>query len=94
LITFVRPIIKEDIDKLVEGFLQTGMLKSTCMFYATDHQNVTKKTTMVEEYNDNWDPIWKTMSDEFHSTLLKTTNLKHLRGKMFFLCEGNHRCQA
>jgi hypothetical protein len=45
-----------DIDKLVEGFFQTGMVKSTCMFYATNHQNVTKKTTMVEEYIDCRNP--------------------------------------
>jgi hypothetical protein len=40
---------------------------------------------MVEEYNDNWDPIWRRMNNKFDLALLKTNNLKYLRGKIVFL---------
>jgi len=64
------------------------------MFYTIEQQNVIKKTTMVEEYSDDWDPIWRRMNNKLNLTLLKPTNLKHLKGEIVFLWERNHRCQA
>lgn len=63
--------------------------------YVLHHQvakNVIKKTIMVEEYSDDWDPIWKRMNDKLNLALLKRMNLKHFRGKTLFLWERNHRC--
>jgi hypothetical protein len=43
---------------------------------------------------NNWGPHWTSVNEEFEDKLASNPHLRFLCGRMFFICDGNHRFKA
>jgi len=48
----------------------------------------------VTDFAPKWDPIWKELNDEFEKACDKVEEFHVLKGKMFWVFDGNHRWTA
>ncbi len=73
--------------------MQHGYLGKLLEFHITefDHE---KKGHIVDEYIDDWDDMWKAQSMDFDAECDQVEEFKQLKGKMFFVFDGNHRLNA
>ena len=67
-----------------------------CMLYLRHlRYNEDKKPQKVTEaYKASWGPIWHAKNAIFSYFLLSDPALAPFTNLMFFMCDGNHRCQA
>jgi hypothetical protein len=47
-----------------------------------------------DEDTSHWGPHWTTINEEFEAKLASNPHLKFLFGRMFFVCDGNHKLKA
>lgn len=89
----VRPSLESDIKRLEAAFTH-GYRPGSSAFYVSicDEKGVIHK--LSPEDKDHMSPLWKHESNQFDERLQENENLKHLVGRMFFICDGNHRFQA
>lgn len=86
----VRPTLTNDLDKLDNDFVN-GYQEGAAVFYVS-YTNV-KGDTEDLSFEDRalFSPLWKHEFDKFQEFLQQTPELQFLRGKKFFICDGNHR---
>lgn len=89
----VRPSLDSDIKRLEAAFTH-GYRPGSSAFYVSvcDEKGETK--TLSTEDIERMSPLWKLESTQFDARLQQNEHLKHLVGRMFFICDGNHRFQA
>jgi hypothetical protein len=86
----VRPTLQCDLVKLEQEFVH-GYREGACVFYVslTNEQGVGEH--MSSKDRSDWGPIWQSESDKFDLYLDSQDSLRFMKGKMFFICDGNHR---
>ncbi len=55
----------------------------------TNEQGIGEHVT--SKHRSEWGPIWQSESDKFDEYLDSQDSLRFMKGKMFFICDGNHR---
>ena len=89
----VRPMMQCDLSKLEEEFAH-GYREGASVFYVTTTDEGGKTKEVSEADKARWGPIWNEKNEKFNTFLLSVPELAGLTNVMFFVCDGNHRCQA
>ena len=86
----VRPTLQCDLVKLEQEFVH-GYHEGACVFYVslTNEQGLGEHVSPT--HRSEWGPIWESESDKFDEYLDSHDSLRFMKGKMFFICDGNHR---
>lgn len=89
----VRPTLASDIKRLEAEFAH-GYRHGASVFYVTLTNEHGEEREVTDEVKRTWDPLWIEANDLFESKLKANKHLQHLQGRMFFICDGNHRFMA
>ena len=89
----VRPIGDVDVQRLENEFVN-GYRDGDRVLYISIFNNEEKSKDVTETDKTKWSPHWQRVNDEFEADLQKDEDLKDLRGKMFYVWDGNHRHTA
>ena len=89
----VRPTLANDIKRLEAEFTH-GYRPGAPVFYVstTDMHGGERLVTDVD--TSCWGPHWTAVNDEFEAKLASNPHLSFLSGRMFYICDGNHRFKA
>ena len=89
----VRPTLAEDIKRLEAEFIHGYRLGASVFYVSTTNENGEEK--LVKDVDtSNWGLYWTLVNDEFEAKLASDPHLNFLCGRMFFICDGNHRFKA
>ena len=86
----VRPTLQSDLVKLEQEFVH-GYREGACVFYVSLTNEEGEGEHVSSKDRSDWGPIWHSESDKFDRYLDSQDSLHFLKGKMFFICDGNHR---
>jgi hypothetical protein len=89
----VRPTLAHDIKRLEAKFTHGYRLGASVFYVSTTNENGEERLVKDVDTN-NWGPHWTSVNDEFEAKLALNPHLKSLCGRMFFICDGNHRFKA
>jgi hypothetical protein len=89
----VRPTLASDIKRLEAKFTH-GYRVGASVFYVSICNERGEERFVSSEDMKGWNEHWRNEDGLFESRLLNSPHLKHLQGKMFFVCDGNHRLKA
>jgi hypothetical protein len=89
----VRPTFLNDIKKLEAEFTH-GYRPSALVFYVSICNEKGEEWSVMEEDTSHWGPHWTAVNEEFEAKLALNPHLKFLFGRMFLVCNGNHRLKA
>jgi hypothetical protein len=89
----VRPTLESDIKRLEAEFFH-GYRHGASIFYVTLCNERGEERSVSEAEMRNWDPLWIEANKHFDDQLRANKHLQHLQGRMFFICDGNHRFKA
>ena len=89
----VRPTLESDIKRLEAEFAH-GYRHGASVFYVTLCNERGEEKFVTDEVKKSWDPLWIQVNNHFESQLKANKHLQHLQGRMFFICDGNHRFKA
>jgi hypothetical protein len=89
----VRPTLAHDIKRLEAEFTHGYRLGASVFYVSTTNENG-KERLLKDVDTSNWGPHWTSVNDEFEAKLALNPHLKSLCGRMFFICDGNHRFKA
>jgi hypothetical protein len=89
----VRPTLESDIKRLEAEFFH-GYRHGASIFYVTLCNERGEERSISEAEMRNWDPLWIEANKHFDDQLRANKHLQHLQGRMFFICDGNHRFKA
>jgi hypothetical protein len=89
----VRPTLEYDIKRL-EAKFSHGYRHGASVFYVTLCNERGEERSVSEAEMRNWDPLWIEANKLFDDQLKANKHLQHLQGRMFFICDGNHRFKA
>jgi hypothetical protein len=89
----VRPTLAHDIKRLEAEFTH-GYRPGTSVFYVSTTNENGVERLLKDVDTRNWGPHWTSVNDEFEAKLASNPRLKSLCGRMFFICDGNHRFMA
>jgi hypothetical protein len=88
-----RPTLASDIKRLEADFAH-GYHHGASVFYVTLCNECREERAVTDKDTKNWDPLWIEANNLFESQLRANKHLQHLQGRMFFICDGNHRFKA
>jgi hypothetical protein len=91
--SLVRPTLAHDIKRLEVEFTH-GYRPGASVFYVSTTNEIGEERLVKDVDTINWDPHWTSVNDEFEAKLALNPHLKSLCGRMFFICDGNHRFKA
>jgi hypothetical protein len=86
----VRPTLESDLKKLEQEFVH-GYCEGSCVFYVALSNESGEERTVTEEDKRAWGPLWNQQSNLFNSFVDSDPDLAHLKDRIFFVCDGNHR---
>ena len=86
----VRPTLQSDLVKLEQEFVH-GYREGACVFYVSLTNEQGEGEHVSSKDRSDWGPIWHSESEKFDRYLDSQDSLRFLKGKMFFICDGNHR---
>jgi hypothetical protein len=89
----VRPTLANDIKRLEAEFTH-GYRPGSAVFYVSICNEVGEERLVSEEEKAHWGPHWTAVNIEFEAKLASNPHLRFLCGRMFFICDGNHRFMA
>jgi hypothetical protein len=89
----VRPTLANDIKKLEAEFTH-GYRPGAPVFYVSICNEKGEERSVMEEDTSHWGPHWSSVNEEFEAKLALNPDLHFLSGRMFFVCDGNHRLKA
>jgi hypothetical protein len=89
----VRPTLAHDIKRL-EAEFSHGYRPGASVFYVSTTNENGAERLLKNVDTSNWGPHWTSVNDEFEAKLASNPHLKSLCGRMFFICDGNHRFKA
>jgi hypothetical protein len=87
------PILVHDI-KMLEAEFTHGYRPGAPVFYVSICNEHGEERLVKDEDTSNWGLHWTSVNDEFEAKLALNPHLKFLCGRMFFVCDGNHRLKA
>ena len=88
----VRPTLEPDVQKLAGEF--KGYIERLAAMYVSDLDVDGHHLDVTEEDIAKWGPHWRAENTRFEEFLEADDDYKDLRGKMFFVYDGNHRVKA
>jgi hypothetical protein len=89
----VRPTLAHDIKRLEAEFTH-GYRPGASVFYVSTTNEIGAERLVKDVDTSNWGPHWTSVNDEFEAKLALNPHLRSLCGRMFFICDGNHRFKA
>jgi hypothetical protein len=89
----VRPTLAHDIKRLEAEFTH-GYRPGAPVFYVSITNEQGEERLLEDVDTSDWGPHWTSVNTEFESKLASNPHLRFLCGKMFFICDGNHRFKA
>jgi hypothetical protein len=89
----VRPTLASDIKRLEAEFAHSYRAGASIFYVSICNERGEERSVSSEDMN-GWNEHWRNENSLFESRLLNSPHLKHLQGKMFFVCDGNHRLKA
>ena len=89
----VRPTLAQDIKRL-EAEFTNGYRPGASVFYVSTTNEKGEERLVKDVDTSSWGPHWTSVNDEFEAKLALHPHLKSLCGRMFFICDGNHRFMA
>jgi len=89
----VRPTLAQDIKRLEAEFTHGYRLGASVFYVSTTNENGEERLVKDED-TSKWGPHWTSANDLFEAKLALDPHLKFLCGRMFFICDGNHRFRA
>jgi hypothetical protein len=89
----IRPTLANDIKRLEAEFIH-GYKPGSTVFYVSICNEVGEERLVSEEEKAHWGPHWTTVNIEFEAKLASNPHLRFICGRMFFICDGNHRFMA
>jgi hypothetical protein len=92
-IPLVRPNLGIDIKRLEATFTH-GYWPGAPVFYVSICNEKGEERSVKNEDTSNWGPHWTSVNAKFVAKLALNPHLKFLSGRMFFVCDGNHRLKA
>ncbi len=88
----VRLALKIDVHRMEQAF-QMGYSLGEKVFFVSP-TNWQGEKVFVYFVEASWGPLWKEKNDKFEDFLHGDVDLRSLSGKMFHICDENHRLQA
>jgi hypothetical protein len=89
----VRPTLAQDIKRLEAEFTH-GYRPGAPVFYVSITNEHGEERHVTDVDTSNWGPHWTSVNTEFEAKLASNPHLRFLCGKMFFICDRNHRFKA
>jgi hypothetical protein len=89
----VRPTLTNDIKRLEAEFTH-GYRPGSPVFYVSICNDKGEEQFVRDVDTSNWGPHWISVNEEFENKLASNPHLRFLCGRMFFICDGNHRFKA
>jgi hypothetical protein len=86
----VRPTLDSDLKKLEQEFVH-GYREGSCVFYVSLTNESGEERFVSEEDKRAWGPLWDQQSEAFNLFVEFDPELAHLKNRMFYVCDGNHR---
>jgi hypothetical protein len=86
----VQPTLDSDLKKLGQEFVH-GYWEGTCVFYVSLINETGEECFVSEEDKHVWGPLWDQQSEVFNMFVDFDPNMVHLKNRMFYVCDGNHR---
>ena len=86
----VRPTLQSDLVKLEQEFVH-GYREGACVFYVSLTNEQGEGEHVTSKDRSDWGPISHSESEKFDEYLDSQDALRFMKGKMFFICDGNHR---
>jgi hypothetical protein len=86
----VRPTLDSDLKKLEQEFVH-GYREGSCVFYVSLTNESSEERFVSEEDKRAWGPLWDQQSEAFNLFVESDLELAHLKNRMFYVCDGNHR---
>lgn len=89
----VRTLQQQSVQKMKIDFERNGYVPKLSEFHITE---VDDHGTMfpVSEFESSWGPIWTKANADFEAECDTVEEFKVLKGKMFWVFDGNHRLNA
>jgi hypothetical protein len=89
----VCPTLAIDIKRLEVEFTH-GYRPGAPVFYVSICNDKGEEQYVKDLDTSNWGPHWTLVNKEFEAKLASNPHLRYLCGRMFFICDGNHRFKA
>jgi len=89
----VRLVGEMDVQRLESKFMN-GYQDGNQVLYISPYNNFKKTMDITKEEIAKWSLHWQHVNEEFEKELMANDNLAQLRGKMFYVWDGNHRVLA
>jgi hypothetical protein len=89
----VHPTLANDIKRLGAEFTH-GCRPGSAVFYVSICNEVGEERLVSEEEKAHLGPHWTAINIEFEAKLASNPHLCFFCGRMFFICDGNHRFMA
>jgi hypothetical protein len=89
----VRPTLGSDIKRLEAKFSHDYRLGANIFYVSFCNENGEERS-VIDEDHQKWGPHWTTVNEEFEARLATNPYLSKLSGRMFFICDSNHRFKA
>ena len=89
----VWPTLASDIKHLEAEFAH-GYHVGVSVFYVSICNERGEERSVTMEDTMGWNEHWRNENSLFELRLGNSPHLKHLQGKMFFVCDENHRLKA
>jgi len=89
---FVQPQLEILIPKRLAW--KMGYRSRFSVFYVSICNEKREAKTTIDDEKQRMSPLWRSESNKFNARLRENKHLEHLVGRMFFICNGNHRLQA
>jgi hypothetical protein len=89
----VCPILSHNIKRLEAEFTH-GYWPGAPVFYVSITNERREERHVKDVDTSNWGRHWTLVNTEFEAKLASNPHLRFLCGKMFFICDGNHRFKA
>ena len=91
----VRPVQEVDVRCLEVQFEDSdGYDDVDCALYVSIFNDKEETCDVEEEHRATWSPHWHCANEAFELEFASSDVYAPLRGKMFFIWDGNHRFQA
>jgi hypothetical protein len=86
----VWPTLDSDLKKLEQEFVH-GYRDRSCVFYVSLTNESGEERFVSKEDKRAWGPLWDQQSEAFNLFAESDPELAHLKNRMFYVCDGNHR---
>ena len=89
----MRSTLTTDIKRLETEFTH-GYRPSAPVFYVSTCNEKGEERSVTDEDKSSWGPHWTSVNEEFEVKLNSNPHLQFFSGRMFYVCDGNHRLKA